>query len=100
MVTDIRISTQTIKVLSEFMARAADELSGAEIAKQTGLASGTLYPILTRLEDSGWLESRWETGLAKDLARPRRRYYKITPEGARNVRALVRGLTPAAWSPA
>jgi PadR family transcriptional regulator len=97
-----RLSAQTIKVLSTLMSHPADELSGAEIAKRSHLASGTLYPILSRLEDAGWLESRWEEGRAADLGRPRRRYYKITAAGAKRVEKLVRDLTPSvgrlAWS--
>ncbi|WP_315836791.1 PadR family transcriptional regulator [Bradyrhizobium prioriisuperbiae] len=94
-----RLSTQTIKVLSTLMSHPADELSGAEIAKQSRLASGTLYPILARLEDAGWLQSRWEEGDPADLGRPRRRYYKITAAGAKRVEQLVRDLTPNAEVP-
>jgi DNA-binding PadR family transcriptional regulator len=97
-----RLSTQTIKVLGALLTGTTDELSGAEISRRTSLASGTLYPILARLEDAGWLQSRWEAGRATDLGRPRRRYYRVTAEGSKNVQALVRDLTPAAgrlaWS--
>jgi PadR family transcriptional regulator PadR len=70
------------------------ELSGAEIAKLSKLSSGTLYPILYRLEEFGWLDSRWESGDPTVLGRPRRRYYRITGEGARRVQEVVRELTP------
>jgi PadR family transcriptional regulator, regulatory protein PadR len=53
-----RLSSQTRKVLATLMSCPGDELSGAEIG--TKLASGTLYPILFRLEGAGWLQSRWE----------------------------------------
>ena len=80
----------------------SDELSGAEIGKRTKLASGTLYPILFRLEEEGWLQSRWEAGNPAILGRPRRRYYRVTIEGEKNVQEIVRELTPAmgrlAWS--
>jgi PadR family transcriptional regulator len=93
-----RLSDQTIKVLSALMACPTAELSGSQIAIQAKLASGTLYPILQRLEDLGWLASRWETGDPKVLGRPRRRFYKITGEGVRNVEQIVRNLTPNAGS--
>jgi len=78
------------------------ELSGAEIAKAAKLSSGTLYPILYRLEEVGWLDSRWETGDPSVLGRPRRRYYRITGEGAKRVQRVVSDLTTGgagvAWS--
>lgn len=64
-----------------------EELAGSDIARITGLASGTLYPILMRLEDAGWLKSRWETEEPTALGRPRRRLYKVTGIGARQAKA-------------
>lgn len=58
-----------------------DELCGAEIGQVTKLASGTLYPILIRFEQAGWLSSRWEDGDPAILGRPRRKYYKLTQGG-------------------
>jgi DNA-binding PadR family transcriptional regulator len=85
-----RITTQTLRVLGAFTTSQPDELSGAEIAKRTGLLSGTLYPILARLEQAEWLESRWEAGNPKDLGRPRRRLYSMTGFGAKSARAAYR----------
>src|SRR5262245_8542245 len=93
-----RLSDQTIRVLSALMICPTSELSGAEIAKQAKLASGTLYPILQRLEEVGWLSSRWEAGDPKELGRPRRRFYTVTGEGVKNVQQIVRILTPNAGS--
>src|SRR5688572_19948260 len=45
-------------------------------------AYGTLYKALTRLERQGYLASRWEDPLAAaDEGRPRRRFYRLTPQG-------------------
>ena len=97
-----RMSAQTIKVLGALMASSHDELSGAEIGRATKLASGTLYPILARLEQAGWFESRWESEQPRALGRPRRRLYRITAIGVRNARAIYRDLQPAlrgfAWT--
>ena len=102
MAKEPRITTQSIQVLGELMSRPVAELSGAEIAKRTKVASGTLYPILLRLEDAGWLQSRWETEDPAVLGRPRRRFYRITAYGAKNVQKAVRELKPAlrrlAWT--
>jgi DNA-binding PadR family transcriptional regulator len=89
-----RLTQQTLKVLGAFVSGQMREFSGAEIAKISNLSSGTLYPILYRLEEFGWLHSQWETGDPVVLGRPRRRYYRITGEGAKRVREVVRELTP------
>jgi PadR family transcriptional regulator len=97
-----RLTQQTLKVLGTLMSDQMRELSGAEIAKVSKLSSGTLYPILYRLEEYGWLSSRWEIGDPTVLGRPRRRYYRITGEGAKRVQEVVRELTPGtaglAWT--
>ncbi|HUA88548.1 MAG TPA: helix-turn-helix transcriptional regulator [Steroidobacteraceae bacterium] len=77
----IRMSLQTLRVLEAFLERSGDELSGSDIQKRSRLASGTLYPILLRLEAAGWFVSRWESIDPAAAGRPRRRLYRITPSG-------------------
>lgn len=56
---------------------------GFEIMRATDLPSGTVYPILRRLEAGGLVESSWEDpGRAHEKGRPPRCYYRPTPEGA------------------
>ena len=102
MLADPRITGPTLKVLGALLSSGNVELSGAEISRATKLASGTLYPILFRLERAGWLESRWEDDDPKALGRPRRRFYHVTALGARNARAAVKDLERAfgrvAWA--
>jgi PadR family transcriptional regulator, regulatory protein PadR len=90
-----RITTQTLKVLDVLMSPSEDGISGAEITRSTKLASGTLYPILFRLEEAGWVESHWETEDPHELGRPRRRFYRITGVGARKARAEFRDIAPS-----
>jgi PadR family transcriptional regulator, regulatory protein PadR len=85
-----RITAQTLKVLAILMSRTQGEISGAEIARSTKLASGTLYPILLRLEEAGWVESRWETENPHELGRPRRRFYQATGVGLKEARSAFR----------
>ena len=55
---------------------------GFDIIAVTGLPSGTVYPALRRLEDAGWLGSRWEEHrVAQRELRPPRKYYDITKSG-------------------
>lgn len=56
---------------------------GFDIMERTGLQSGTVYPALRRLEQSGLIQSKWEPGEAQDLQRPQRRYYRLTRSGER-----------------
>ena len=69
-------SKQTGVVLAELLRDPAVGRYGYEVAKATGLASGTLYPILMRLEERGLLTARWELG----PGRPRH-LYRLTAEG-------------------
>jgi DNA-binding PadR family transcriptional regulator len=102
MKSEPRLSAQALKVFGVFLTAPRDELSGAEIGRAAKLPSGTLYPILLRFEQAQWLESRWENDDPQVLKRPRRRFYRLTALGAKNVRAAFRELEPAirrlAWS--
>jgi PadR family transcriptional regulator len=73
-------SPQTRAVLEDLLAGVDAWRHGYEIARRTGLASGTLYPILGRLSDGGLLETRWEDDPPE--GRPRRHLYRLTAEGA------------------
>ena len=69
----------------------AEPMYGLEIGDAAGLASGTVHPILARLEAAGWLTSQWEDVDPSEAGRPARRYYKLTGGGAEQAReALVR----------
>jgi PadR family transcriptional regulator PadR len=71
-----RHSRQTHAVLDELLVDPAIERYGFDLARATGLASGTLYPILMRLEERGLLAARWEFA----EGRPRH-VYRLTAEG-------------------
>lgn len=90
-----RITGPTLKVLKQFFLRPAKEISGAEIIRSTGIASGTLYPILFRLEKHGWVKSHWEETNPSQVGRPRRRLYQLTPLGETASRSAFREHIPA-----
>jgi DNA-binding PadR family transcriptional regulator len=55
---------------------------GFDVIDATGLASGTVYPILRRLEREALVSASWEdAAIAQEEQRPPRRYYDITPAG-------------------
>ena len=57
-------------------------LYGFDIIDITGLPGGTVYPALRRLEDTGYLFSKWEKHtIAQAAARPTRKYYELTRAG-------------------
>lgn len=60
---------------------AVPDQSGADLGRRTGFGPGTLYPMLMRLEEAGWLDSAWEPGDPRAMGRPRRRLYRITDAG-------------------
>ncbi len=81
---NVRASKQTLKLLAALTAKAASWHYGYALSRETGLQSGTLYPILMRLEERGWLETQWETPQApaeKRGGRPPRHMYRLTAGG-------------------
>jgi PadR family transcriptional regulator, regulatory protein PadR len=75
----VSFSTQTLAVLSALTAEPSTWRHGYDLAKETSLKSGTLYPILVRLADRGLVEARWED--EQPAGRPRRHLYRLTGDG-------------------
>ncbi|MEX1358517.1 MAG: helix-turn-helix transcriptional regulator [Gaiellaceae bacterium] len=73
-----RSSPQTRRLLDALLGEPTRWRHGYDLSRETGLASGTLYPILARLEARGLLDARW---------RERRHVYRLTGEGIRFARA-------------
>lgn len=76
---------------------------GFEVMQITGLASGTIYPALRRLEEAALIKSKWEKqSIAQAEQRPARKYYEVTKAGsealaeARSRFRLLEQLTPSA----
>jgi PadR family transcriptional regulator, regulatory protein PadR len=92
-----RMTIPTQLVLRALLTNPAKELYGVEIGAAAGLPSGTVHPILARLETVGWLTSRWEDIDPRTEGRPARRYYQLTADGLELARAaLARAYTAAA----
>lgn len=72
-------SKQTLSVLAVLCAQPSQWSHGYELAKETRLKSGTLYPILIRLADRGLVEARWQD--EPQPGRPRRHLYRLTADG-------------------
>lgn len=84
-----RMTLPLLLAIRAMLDEPAREMYGLEICKAAGLPSGTLHPILARLERCGWLESHWEDVEPTEGGRPRRRYYRLSPDGAERARAAL-----------
>jgi DNA-binding PadR family transcriptional regulator len=86
-------SHQTKRVLQALLDSPADETYGFLLTQATGLKAGTLYPVMQRLLDEGWVSSRWEEIDEKAEGRRRRRYYRLTSLGEARARTMVQAET-------
>ena len=99
---DVRLTQPTLKVLRFLLETPRQGRSGAEMSKAMKVGSGTLYPMLARLENASWLTSEWEAINPSEAGRPRRRFYRLTAVGQNNARAALADLQMAtgelAWT--
>jgi len=72
-------SAQTLAVLAALASEPSSWRHGYDLARETDLKSGTLYPILVRLADREIVEACWESG--QPSGRPRRHLYRLTGQG-------------------
>jgi DNA-binding PadR family transcriptional regulator len=77
------MSVETLRVLGAMLEDPMSWHYGLGLSSQAGIAAGTIYPILARLEKADWLESRWEEMSPASEGRPRRRLYRLTGDGER-----------------
>lgn len=92
------ISRQTRSVLAALLAQPQAWRYGYDLSKETGLKSGTLYPLLIRLSDQGLLEAEWRPPL--QLGRPPRHAYRLTDKGAALARERTLDAPTVALAPA
>ena len=92
MVGSPAFSQQTRAVFGALFADPSGWRHGYDIARETGLKSGTLYPILIRLADRGLVEARWED--EQPAGRPRRHLYRLTADGLVVARAAAAPAKP------
>jgi PadR family transcriptional regulator PadR len=84
----VKMTRTTFAVVEAFLEAGENgRLYGLQIMKTAGIASGTMYPILDRLEDAGWIEGQWDA--PEEPGRPARRYYTLTGVGITEVTKAV-----------
>ncbi len=93
MVRTRRPSKQMLALLAALSTRTQQWRYGYDLMKETGLQSGTLYPLLMRMTDQGLVEAEWHA--PERPGRPARHAYRLTATGA----ALAREATASAQNP-
>jgi DNA-binding PadR family transcriptional regulator len=71
---------RTLRLLAFLRDHRDEEFGGSDLMEQVRMSSGHIYVILGELQDQGFVSSRWEE-LPEGETRPRRRFYRITPQG-------------------
>jgi PadR family transcriptional regulator PadR len=88
MVRNRTLSSAARAILAIMADAGARRLHGYDLCRQGGVKSGTLYPLLIRLEEQGYLEAEWQA--PAEPGRPPRHAYRLTATG----RALARANPP------
>ncbi|TCO57944.1 PadR family transcriptional regulator [Actinocrispum wychmicini] len=83
------MTVQTLLVLQVLLAVPDGEIYGLDVIKSSDLPPGTVYPLLQRLLDAGWVTDRWESLDPTQQGRPPRRYYRLTPSGVIKAQAAL-----------
>lgn len=85
MTTQITLSTAAVLV-----ALSREKRYGFDLIAETGLPSGTIYPMLRRLQKAGLVTATWEdVAEAHARQRPQRKYYTLTPDGASSLESAL-----------
>jgi DNA-binding PadR family transcriptional regulator len=101
----IRITRPVRIALQALLDSVGEDIYGLKLRRRTRLDYGSIYPLLARLTKAGWLTARWEDETSwrarnppGQKHRPRRRYYRLTPEGQRAALHELKPDDPAAPS--
>jgi DNA-binding PadR family transcriptional regulator len=90
------MSADTLRMLGAMLEDPMAWHYGLGLSDVAKIPLGTIYPMLARLEKSGWLESRWEDAGPENEGRPRRRLYRLTGHGERSALAELDAIAQVA----
>jgi PadR family transcriptional regulator, regulatory protein PadR len=82
----VKLTGPLERVLRVMTADPSAQHYGYDLMKAAKLPSGTLYPMLARLQQDGLVDSEWEAQREDAGGRPPRKYYRLTAEGLRVAR--------------
>ena len=89
----MRISDRGLKVLRAMLEAPAKPMAGVDLYRSTGVGFSTIYPMLIRFEQAGWLTAEWENIDPSQVGRPAKRLYRLTGLGQREARARLAELS-------
>lgn len=81
----MRLTTPTLLVLAALLQNADDWRYGYDLSRETKLKSGSLYPILIRLKERGWMQSKWQ----HEKDQKPRHMYRLNAMGQRMARQAL-----------
>lgn len=90
-----RLSEPGLRVLRLMLHDLSEPMYGLDLMDRTGVKSGTLYPLLARLAEAGWLTATREAVDPSAAGRPARTYYQLTGQGELGAREALAALAPA-----
>jgi PadR family transcriptional regulator PadR len=82
----VKLTGPLERVLTVMIADPSAPHYGYDLMKAAKLKSGTLYPMLARLQQDGLVNAEWEAPRQDAAGRPPRKYYQLTAEGLRVAR--------------
>ena len=97
---DLDITPKMARVLKVFLEDPDQPRYGFELMKLTGMASGSLYPMLAKLETAGWLSRGKEDIDPRAAGRPARTNYVITGAAVSAARVQLAALSEQFRPPA
>jgi PadR family transcriptional regulator len=92
----VKLTAPLERVLRVMMTDPAEPHYGYDLMKAAKLPSGTLYPMLARLQQEGLVDAEWEAQRQDAGGRPPRKYYRLTGEGLRIARLELAQVSHAA----
>ncbi len=85
----MRVTYSLVAVGSALMADQWAQHWAYDLSLRSGVRPGTLYPMVNRMIDEGWLQAGWENGTAESLGRPPRRWLTLTDRGRSELGAVL-----------
>jgi DNA-binding PadR family transcriptional regulator len=82
----VKLTGPLERVLTVMIADPSAQHYGYDLMRAAKLPSGTLYPMLARLQQDGLVDAEWEAQRQDTAGRPPRKYYRLTAEGLRVAR--------------